>query len=427
MSWPSFVHRLGRCSYRSGMNGSLRKRGNDSWQLRVYLGTDATTRRPRWATTTVHGSKRYAQQQLAEFVRQADYGKVRAGTVTELLDRWVAAAGPRWAVTTRRENCSIVEHHLKPHLGHLPVGKLTTADVDDFYASLLRSGRQDGSALTAGRVERIHGVLHRAFTQAVTWDWVWINPVSMASPPRVPPPEISPPTIDTVAALFDLVRDRNPALCTFLQVAACTGARRSHLLGLRWREIDFEHSAIGFTRAFVDGADGPQLQATKTHRTYRVAIDPGTLGALVEHWRQALEVARAHRVSLTVESFVFSHKIDGSEPWLPGYPTQCFRRLRRSAGLTEFRLHDYADLRVLRHFMATEMLGRGVPVPTVSQRLGHACASTTLNVYAHRIPGSDRDAAELIGRLLDPDAGRSVAPQRRRSSNSVRVAVRRGH
>lgn len=84
------------------MNGSLRKRVNDSWQLRVYVGTDATTGKERWVTTTVHGSKRYAHEQLAEFVRQAEYTKVRAGTITELLDRWVLAAAPKWAPSTRR-------------------------------------------------------------------------------------------------------------------------------------------------------------------------------------------------------------------------------------------------------------------------------------------------------------------------------------
>ncbi|HUP75645.1 MAG TPA: hypothetical protein VM282_21585 [Acidimicrobiales bacterium] len=50
--------------------------------------------------------------------------------------------------------------------------------------------------------------------------------------------------------------------------------------------------------------------------------------------------------------------------------------------------------------MATAMLARGVPVVTVSERLGHARASTTLNVYAHSIPGADRDAADVIASLL---------------------------
>ena len=50
--------------------------------------------------------------------------------------------------------------------------------------------------------------------------------------------------------------------------------------------------------------------------------------------------------------------------------------------------------------MATQMLGHGVAVVTVAQRLGHARASTTLNVYGHSIPGADRDAARFITNLI---------------------------
>ena len=37
---------------------------------------------------------------------------------------------------------------------------------------------------------------------------------------------------------------------------------------------------------------------------------------------------------------------------------------------------------------------------TVAERLGHARASTALNVYAHSIPGADRDAADAVAWLL---------------------------
>jgi integrase len=50
--------------------------------------------------------------------------------------------------------------------------------------------------------------------------------------------------------------------------------------------------------------------------------------------------------------------------------------------------------------MATQMLSAGVPIATVSQRLSHARASTTLNVYAHAIPGGDRQAAETLAGIL---------------------------
>jgi integrase len=88
--------------------------------------------------------------------------------------------------------------------------------------------------------------------------------------------------------------------------------------------------------------------------------------------------------------FVFSHRVDRDSPWLPNWVTKAFIRCRREAGLSHFRLHD------LRHFMVTEMLQAGIPIVVVSARLAHARASTTLNVYAHAMPGGDRDAAEML-------------------------------
>jgi hypothetical protein len=39
------------------MTGSLRQRGANSWELRVYQGTDPTTGRRRYATRTIRGSR----------------------------------------------------------------------------------------------------------------------------------------------------------------------------------------------------------------------------------------------------------------------------------------------------------------------------------------------------------------------------------
>jgi integrase len=179
--------------------------------------------------------------------------------------------------------------------------------------------------------------------------------------------------------------------------AASTGARRSQLLGLRWSEIDIAHAAIGFTRALVEGPTGPVLRATKSHRVYRVAIDCSTIRRLVEHRRRAEARATANGLHLGDAAFVFSSRRDGSWPWLPNRVTKTFLAHRRHAAVGRFRLHD------LRHFMATQMLNAGVPVPTVSERLGHARASTTLNVYGHCVPGADHAASEFISTVIAPE------------------------
>lgn len=126
------------------------------------------------------------------------------------------------------------------------------------------------------------------------------------------------------------------------------------------------------------------LAPTKTGRTYRVELDDRTTEGLVRH---------RDRTERTGEAFVFAHA-DG-RPWLPNHVTKRFIAARADAGLDRFRLHD------LRHFMATQMLSAGVPIAVVAQRLSHARASTTLNVYAHAVPGGDRSAAERIASILD--------------------------
>lgn len=172
----------------------MRNRGGDSWELRIYRGIDTRTGRQRWSTKTVHGGRRHAAAQLEELVATVRVAETRAGTVGELFERWFDAASPRWAPPTINQTRSVIRHHLDPHLGHLPVARLTTADIDDLYGHLLRRGGAEARPLSAGIVHRIHVVLHRALAQAVRWDWIWINAASTATPPTYRPGEIRPPS-----------------------------------------------------------------------------------------------------------------------------------------------------------------------------------------------------------------------------------------
>ena len=48
------------------------------------------------------------------------------------------------------------------------------------------------------------------------------------------------------------------------------------------------------------------------------------------------------------------------------------------------------------------MQNHGIPVIIVSQRLGHARPSITLDIYAHLIPMMDEDDAQKIDELVIP-------------------------
>lgn len=373
------------------MTGSIRQRGTNSWELRVYGGTDPITGRRRWHTRTVRGSRTEAQSELVNLAAVANVAPAVGARVTlaELLERWLGVSAPSWAPTTVRNTRSIVARHLVPGLGHVLVSDLTTVVIDEFYADLRTSGGQEGQPVSIGTVRRIHGVLHRALAQALRWEWIWHNPASTATPPPSQPLEMRPPNPSELALLLDHVADTNPLFHLFLVLAATTGARRGQLLALRWGDVDLDRGALRFQRALVEGPEGPVLVPTKTRRPHQVALDPSTHALVVERYSQV----RWTDAGIPC-AFVFTSDPVAQRPWLPNRVTKQFIDARRRAGLGRFRLHD------LRHFMATEMLNAGVPVPIVSARLAHARASTTLNVYAHAVPGGDQHAARTIADIL---------------------------
>jgi integrase len=225
----------------------------------------------------------------------------------------------------------VIDCYITPYFGHLGVGKITTQDVDDFYSHLLRWGGRRDQPLAPGSVARVHGVLHRAFSQAVRWGWISVNPVSDATPPRAQPAEIRPPDPEQVVAVLEWAREQKPALFCYLRLAAVTGARRSQLLALRWGDVDWDRAAIAFTRGLAVGPKGLELRPTKTYRSYRVDLDRETLGILKKH--RELAEARKAGVELRSNAFVFSRDPDGAAPWLPNWTTKEFVAARRKAGL----------------------------------------------------------------------------------------------
>lgn len=58
----------------------------------------------------------------------------------------------------------------------------------------------------------------------------------------------------------------------------------------------------------------------------------------------------------------------------------------------------------LRHTSATLLIASQQDIKTVSNRLGHAQTSTTMNIYAHALQESDRKASDVLESLLAKEA-----------------------
>ena len=386
------------------MAGSMRQRGDDSWQLRVHAGRDPGTGRKRYVERTFRGNKRNASKALAAMVAEVDQrpvGSLGKGTVAALCREWLAHATPSFSPKTVETTRMYIEDPIIPVLGSTQVAKLTPSDLDRFYRQLLEVGRSRGPYAPA-TIRRVHGIIRRALTQGVRWGWITHNPAIDASPPRVPLKELKPPDPDQVVRVFHLAEESDPELATFIMLAASSGARRGELLALRWSDIDLDRGRLSIERGIVRVGDDIIEQGTKTHQSRRISLDAGTVAALRAHEVLMIERAQAASSVITSQSFVFSHSVDCSSPWHPDSTSRAFRRICQQAGVQDVRLHD------LRHYVATRLLAAGVDVRTVAGRLGHRNPSTTLNVYSHFVPETDQEAAETLGRIFE-DADRPTS------------------
>lgn len=365
------------------MRGSIQKRG-DRWRIVVDAGT--TNGKRRQITRNIDGTRKDAEAALARLLVDVGRGE-HVGhdvTVDQLIDARLRVA--ELAASTRRDY-GYARQHIAP-IATMPVWKVRARDLDQLYADLAAAG------VGPARIRRVHTILRRSFTQAVKWGWIARNPAIDASPPSVPPASIDPPQVDAVRRILAAA---DAELATYLRLEAGLGARRGEMVALRWGDIDLDAGTVTIRRAIADGGRGVGLveKTTKTGRPRRpVALDAATVTTLREHRRAMAERALAVGAHLSPECYVFSGDAASMLPWRPDSTGRRFRRLCDRIGVEGVRLHD------LRHFVATQLLASGVDPRTVAERLGHARTSTTTDMYAGFVPARDRDAADLLGRLL---------------------------
>ena len=185
-------------------------------------------------------------------------------------------------------------------------------------------------------------------------------------------------------------------------LAATTGMRRSEVLGLRWRDVDFDDRSLSVTQTITTAKNQIVVGEPKTPTGRRnITLDAHTLAGLSAHrHRQADERRRAGAAWDAGHDLVFPDET--GRPLHPDRLRTAFERVVRRSDLPAIRLHD------LRHSYATLALKAGVHPKVVSERLGHATIAITLDLYSHVTTGLDADAANVVADLIfgdRPDRG----------------------
>lgn len=366
------------------------------WKVRIYAGKGPNGKVRQLARQGVSPTARQRLKDM-EAARvalrtQVDARQAVKGTFGAMCDDWLKLRKKRAAMTTYYDTSRRITR-IKAELGHIPLGKLTARDLDQFYLTLTE-GTKKQKAVTDSTANHFHRIIHAVLRQAWKWDLVPANVAAKASPPPVPK-ESKTTDLPTAAEMQMLVAKARPNLKIAAHLAIATGARRGEVLGLRWSDIT--GTRLHVARAVVR-VPGEKLTAKepKSKRTRRMTLDADILAALILHRRYLEDNARAREVELADDGPIvcdYFNDPTGRTPMDPKWLTQAWAKHCKKHGVV-CRFHD------IRHFHATELIDKGVSVVTVAGRLGHARPSITTDIYAHALAPADDVAAEVIGAAM---------------------------
>lgn len=387
------------------MKGHIRPRGEKTWALVIELERDPSTGKRKQKWITVHGNKKEAERKLAEVLHEMNtgaYAEPSKTTLAAFLEQWLEHVQTTVRPTTMESYRSLIRRHIVPDLGAVPLARLRTLDLQEFYTRKLRDGRVDGKpgGLSSRTVRYLHGLLREALGYAVKWSLVARNAAEAADPPRQSKREMQVLDSDAIQAFLNVARkDR---LYPLYLLALTTGMRRGELLGLRWQDVHLDAGWLEVRQTLAVMRGKPVIQKeTKTRSSTRaVSLPSVAVDALRAHRLEQDRERAAHAEDYQDNGLVFCG-IQG-QPIGPSNLRRRFRTLLRKAGLPEIRLHD------LRHTHATMLFSAGVNLKLVSDRLGHTTTGITADIYAHVLPRMRDEVAATVDRLFSPHEGLQV-------------------
>ncbi len=362
------------------------------WRFKIDVGADGGIRTTRSGTFE---TRREAVAKMHEVQQQLKDGlySVRSQLTTgEYMSTWLAKKTIDLRPSTHAQY-EAYWRRLEPHLGGIRLQSITTADIRRAYSKL--------EGLSDGTLHSHHITMSAALNEAVKDKLITENPASGAHKSRVEPKT-------EVWSRNDIVRFRSLTtghpLHLLFACAVETGLRRGEVLGIRWRDIDYEKLRINVTHQVSSvpiSTDAGRrsvvkLGPTKTRRSKRSVPIGERLARLLEvHAGVQRDLREMLGISWSKEDLVFSHP-DG-RPLTPTSVTRVFRDLVRASGLPLITFHG------LRRSFAAVQLSRGTNPATVSRALGHSRPAFTLLMYSPFLPIEDEEAIRRVAHSMAAD------------------------
>ena len=396
------------------MKGSIEKRGENSWRLRVDLGynPDGTRNRPGKTITvedkallkTKKKLQEYLEDQLALFKQEVlagEYFKPEKMTLRQFVENewWSKYASdpdnlsPLTAKTYRHH----LDNHILPALGGKQLAAIKTIQLVTLMNNLKKPGaRKDGRGekLSSYTIIYIYNVLRNVFNVAKEWNLIKENPMDGVPKPKKEKTKINPYTAEEAKEVIGKLYDEPIMWRLFILGSMLGGFRRGELIALEWSDVNFADKCIRIRKSISLVQNGQAYEKGTKNDEERTVDMPDWYMAELEQYYKVWKRQRWENNDIWVggdREYLF-HNGTG-KPLYHTTPTTWWREFVKRHKLRKVRLHD------LRHSSATLLIEAGAHLKAIQERLGHKQFQTTADIYAHVTKKVSRELAEKFNAL----------------------------
>lgn len=384
---------------RGNNEGSIYQRKDGRWVAQIQIGYTPEGKPLR---KTIYGkTRKEVAEKLTVAQKQLQDGtmtKTNKVTLGQWLDKWIDLYQEHITPNFKFRRTELIRLHIKPALGSNLLMKLKPSDILGFYKNLSTAGRKDGKGgLSSGSILHIHNILRPALQRAVEDNLISANIMLSVPRPKIVKTRESRALTNQEAKEYLQVLSGSRLYAAYV-LELTTGLRRGEVLGLQWKDLDWENRVISIKRQVSriqqpDGGSSLEYAPLKTKTSTRqIKLPEATIIALKEHKKQQAQEKLLAGQAYADEDLVFCTPIGGK------LDTRCLYRLHKkaleTAKIEHIAFHD------LRHTVTTWLVEAQAPLPAVQALLGHSNPNTLLNVYAHKTETMSEATANTLGSLI---------------------------
>ena len=385
---------------------NVTKRGN-SYRIKVSCGYDVHGKQviqsKSWKPDegmSARQIEKELQRQIVLFEEECLQGNVIATIkFEEFAKQWFKEYADKKLKAQTIRGYHYLEPRIYKALGHLRLDKITPRHVQKFVNDLceMKCGNNSEKKLSSKTVKLHLSLVSTIFDYAIKMQMIKDNPcknATLPSPDRKERKIYTVEEIKQILELFDSEPIGNYKYVVFFTLALYTGLRRGELLGLEWKDFDWNKGIMTVSRnSLWTKEKGMYTDTPKTASSIRsLKLQPELIDILMRYkdWQNSYIIDLGDKWQVTDRLFT---TWNGS-PMHVTSPADYLKEFCRRNNIRYCSPHSW------RHLNATLMIESGIDVKTVQACLGHSEPTTTMTCYLHSFQSAQAAAMDAVANAI---------------------------